>query len=266
MSVPSEVIAHYNAGREAARVVSGPGRLELWRTQDILLRHLPSPPASVLDVGGGTGVYASWLTGLGYRVHVVDPVPLHVRAAAALPGVSADVGDARGLVEPDSSYDAVLALGPLYHLIERSDRVLALAEFARVGRPGGLVAVAAISRYASTHDGYLEDRLHDPRFAAMAEADAATGVHRNDDNEPGWFTTAYFHHPDELAAEVTDAGLVLDSVLAVEGAAWLTPGLEVVLDDPARRQVMMRWLRSLERERSLLGASSHLLAPARVGP
>jgi hypothetical protein len=66
-------------------------RLELLRTRELLQRQLPSPPAVVLDVGGGTGVRAAWLAGRGYRVHLVDlQVPKTraksdtVRAGAAL--------------------------------------------------------------------------------------------------------------------------------------------------------------------------------------
>jgi 2-polyprenyl-3-methyl-5-hydroxy-6-metoxy-1,4-benzoquinol methylase len=41
---------------------------------------------AVLDVGGGSGVHAQWLAAGGYPVHLVDPVPRHMAAAAALPG------------------------------------------------------------------------------------------------------------------------------------------------------------------------------------
>jgi hypothetical protein len=52
-------------------------------------------------------------------------------------------GDARSLAEDDGSYDAVLLLGPLYHLTERTDRVRALAEHDRViaGATGHLLAI-----------------------------------------------------------------------------------------------------------------------------
>ena len=66
---------------EADRLVSGPSVLELLRTKEILSRLLPPPPAVVLDVGGGPGVYAAWLLARGYEVHLVDPVPLHVEQA-----------------------------------------------------------------------------------------------------------------------------------------------------------------------------------------
>jgi len=76
------------------------GRLEFLRTWDLLARVLPPAPARVLDVGGATGVYAGPLAAAGYRVHVVDPLPEHAQAAAALPGVTAAVGDARRLPRP----------------------------------------------------------------------------------------------------------------------------------------------------------------------
>jgi nucleoside-diphosphate-sugar epimerase len=67
-------------------------------------------------------VYASWLSSQGYQVHLIDPVPLHLEQARADGRFSVAPGDARSLAEEDSSYDAVLLLGPLYHLTERADR------------------------------------------------------------------------------------------------------------------------------------------------
>src|SRR6185436_3267742 len=114
---------YYNRGLERDRLDAGAGALELARTQALLERYLPPAPATIADVGGGPGRYAIWLTERGYRVHLVDPVPLHVEqareAARVLPGgalAGAEVGDARALNLADSSADAVLLLGPLYHL------------------------------------------------------------------------------------------------------------------------------------------------------
>ncbi|MEV4333334.1 class I SAM-dependent methyltransferase [Streptomyces sp. NPDC049597] len=67
----------------------------------------------------------------------------------AATGASAELGDARALTAAGSTYDVVLLLGPLYHLLDREDRLKALAEAGRVVRPGGLVAAATIGRYAS---------------------------------------------------------------------------------------------------------------------
>ena len=140
---------HYATDAEQQRLVRTPhGRLEFLRTQE-LLRRVLTPSASVLDVGGGTGVHAEWIARDGHQVHLIDVVPAHVEAAARLPGVTAAVGDARELAIEDGNVDVVLLLGPLYHLVEAVERARALAQARRVLRPGGVLAAAGISRYLS---------------------------------------------------------------------------------------------------------------------
>jgi ubiquinone/menaquinone biosynthesis C-methylase UbiE len=265
-----EVAAYYAQGVERDRLVAGQGALELARTQALLERHLPAPPAAVADVGGGPGRYAVWLASRGYRVHLVDPVPLHVEQARAAANelrgaalASAEVGDARALGLADASVDAVLLMGPLYHLPERSDRLRALAEARRVCRRGGVVIGAAISRFASTLDGLRAGYLEDPAFAAVAAGDRQDGRHRNPTGDPAYFTTAYFHRPDDLASEYAAAGLSHEATLAVAGPAWLLPDLDARLADEGRRAVLLAAIASVEAEPTLLGVSAHLLAVAR---
>ena len=180
----------------------------------------------------------------------------------AAPLASATVGEARRLDRPDASVDAVLLLGPLYHLTGRADRVAALAEARRVLRPGGVVTAAAISRFASTYDGLLRGFLDQPGFEAIVERDVREGQHRNPTGRPEWFTTAYFHLPGELVAELADAGLRPHAVVGVEGPGAVLPDVAERLADPARRERLLAAIRRVEAEPSLLGASSHLLAVA----
>jgi len=147
---PDEVVDFYALGLEKDRLDEDFFPLERARTQELILRHLPPPPGTILDVGGAAGAYALWLAERGYAVHLVDPVPLHVRQAeeasrARSAGrlASARVGDARSLGFTDASTEAVLLLGPLYHLIDRADRLRALAEARRVLKLSGLVFAAA---------------------------------------------------------------------------------------------------------------------------
>jgi ubiquinone/menaquinone biosynthesis C-methylase UbiE len=265
-----EIAAYYARGLERDRLAAGLGALELARTQSLLARYLPPPPAAVADIGGGPGRYAVWLAERGYRVHLVDPVPLHVEqaraAAAERPRValaSAELGDARALRLADASVDAVLLLGPLYHLPERADRLRALGEARRVCRSGGVVITAAISRYASILDGLRGGYLEDPAFAAVAAGDLDDGRHHNPTGDPAYFTVAYFQRPQYLAAECTAAGLTHEATLAVEGAGWLLPDLDARLADERRRAVLLSALSRLETEPALLGVSAHLLAVSR---
>jgi SAM-dependent methyltransferase len=260
--VDPDIRAHYDEGAEQERLTAAPqGRLELLRTQAILRAALPPPPARVLDVGGGAGIHGRWLADDGYDVLLLDPVPLHVEQARAA-GLAAELGDARELPAADGSADAVLMLGPLYHLPEPDGRLRALAEARRVLRAGGVVAAAAISRFASTLDGLRMGALADPAFRANVVRALETGIHRNPGRVPDWFTTAYFHRPDDLDAEVADAGFESVRVVGVEGPAWLLGDLAAWLDDPSRRALVLDHLARIESEPSLLGASAHLLALA----
>jgi SAM-dependent methyltransferase len=259
-----EILDYYEHGGEHQRLTAGTGRLEFLRTWDVLTRALPPAPARIVDVGGATGVYARPLAEAGYAVQVVDPVPDHVAAAGALSGVTAVLGDARRLPEPDASADAVLLFGPLYHLPERVDRITAWREAARVVRPGGVVAGAVISRFASMLDGVAKGYFAEPEFVSMVDRALGDGVHRNEGAQPRWFTSAYFHRPEEPAAEATDAGLTEARTVAVEGPMWMTgTRLTEFLADERLTGVMLDMLRRVEDEPSLFGASSHLLTIAR---
>jgi SAM-dependent methyltransferase len=254
-----DIRTYYERGGERTRL---DGSLELLRTKVLLERLLPPAPAAVLDVGGAFGVYATWLAGLGYTVQVVDPVPLHVESARAN-GIAAEAGDARALPEPDESWDAVLLLGPLYHLVDRGDRVRALAEARRVVRPGGVVLGATISRWASMYETLLNGMAGSPDFVDMMRRDLTTGTRRDTLHLADGFTTVYFHRPDELPGEVSDAGLRLDDLYAVEGMAQWMPDAAARLSDPDGRALLLELAARTEREPSTLGATAHLLVAAR---
>jgi ubiquinone/menaquinone biosynthesis C-methylase UbiE len=219
----------------------------------------------VVDVGGGAGAHALPLAERGYAVHLVDPVPLLVRQAredAGRRGISlaeATVGDARSIDMADESVDAVLLLGPLYHLTERARRIGALREARRVLRPGGLLAAAGISRYASTCDGLVLGFLLEPGFEAIVERDLAEGQHRNPAARFRWFTTAYFHRPEELREEVAESGFEAEGPIAVEGPGAFLPDVDAWLDHPDRRERLLRAIRRIESDPSVVGATGHML-------
>ena len=262
-----DVVAHYEAVPDHDRITTGLGQLELVRTQEVLRRHLGSAPLDILDVGGGTGVHAAWLVDDGHRVHLVDVSPRHVTMARSRPEahggrLTAAVGDARRLDAADASVDVVLLLGPLYHLAEPDDRRAALAEAFRVLRPGGLLAAAAVSRYASLFDGLARGHLFDAEFREIVSTDLASGRHRNPTGREGWWTTAYFHRPDELRSEIVAAGFAVDEVVGVEGVAPWIPALAERWLDPGHREVIVDAARLVEHEPAVIGVSPHLLAIA----
>ncbi len=229
---------------------------------------MPPPPAAVVDVGGAAGAYALWLAERGYIVHLLDRTPRLVAEAqrrssvAARPLVSCRVGDAR-------------ARSPVRHGGCRAPAGPALSSHRREGpgegargsrphsQPGGLLFAAAISRWASALDGLARELLTDTRFTGIVERDLRSGQHRNPTERVDYFTTAYFHRPDELASEVRSAGLELTGVFGIEGPGWILPDVVERMTDPTRREMLLRVARMLEAEPAVIGSSAHLLAVAR---
>lgn len=268
--VPPEMFEHYSTGYEAQRLQQGASQIERVRTQEIITRYIPQPPAIVFDTGGGPGIYAFWLAKQGYEVHLIDATPLHIerarQTALTLPDTplaEIEVGDARNVKRADSSVDVVLLMGPLYHLTQREDRLAALREAYRILKPGGILFAAAISRFASALDGLRQAWFDDPTFVPIVERDLTDGQHRNPTNHPEYFTTAFFHHPQELEVEVKESGFLYERTLPVEGPLWLFPYVIDNFNDQERRERFLALMRHIEHEPSLLGTTGHLLAVAR---
>ncbi len=260
---------YYDHGCELGRLAESCGQLEFERTKEIILRHLPPPPAVVADIGGGPGRYTLWLAQLGYQVWHRDLMPLHVeqlrQAASGNPRIQTTVGDARQLDLASESADAVLLLGPLYHLERRRDRVQALAETQRVVRPGGPVFVAAISRWATRMDGILRQRLYETIPGAESGLATTERTGRLPPLHPGSFC-GYTHRPGQLRAELTASGAQVIDLVCVEGPAYLLDDLAERLADDEARRVVLETARALERVPELLGIGPHLLATARQRP
>jgi ubiquinone/menaquinone biosynthesis C-methylase UbiE len=241
-----EIEEFYRKYDEQRRLSGERGAIEKLRTQAILARHLPPPPAVVIDIGGAAGVHAFPLADGGYDVHLVDPVARHIEQASArakgsgISLASIVLGDARNLELASSQADAILLLGPLYHLTEVGDRISALCEAFRVLKPGGILIAAGISRFVSL-----------------------SGQHRNSTGHTAYFTTAYFHRPEDLAEEVEQAGFSVVRVLAVEGPAWASAGIHDAMTDATQREQLLAFLSTIEAEPSILGASAHFIAVGR---
>ena len=133
------------------------GRLDRHRTEfavtlKALEEFLPLSPASVLDIGGGPGRYSIELAARGYNVTLLDVSRESLRLAkekAAGVGVRLKEtihSNALDLEQCDpESFDAVLLMGPLYHLLLEEERVKAVGEAVSVLKPGGRSTIAPVT-------------------------------------------------------------------------------------------------------------------------
>jgi len=259
-----EILDYYASGVETSRLDKDP--LEKMRTQQIISRYLFKVPLKILDVGGGTGAYAYWLKQLGHEVHLIDPSFTNIEYAKQkgkelsleLDGIQS--GFAEQLTYENESFDLVLLLGPLYHLTEKSDRIKALTEAERVLKPKGKIFAAAISRFASALDGFSRNLVADDAFVAIMQHDLQNGQHRNPTGNFEYFTTAFFHHPDEIKKELSEAGFVDERVLPVESFGWLLPAFNEKWKDKNFRELLLKTIATVENDQSILGISAHLIA------
>ena len=237
--VAAEVRAYYekHGDREWYRLTRH--RVEFAVTLRVLRDSLPAG-ARVLDAGGGPGRYAVALAAAGHQVTLLDLVPRmlarardhaqdrRVRLEGLVEGNATDLSRFE-----DGSFEAVLLLGPLYHLPAAEDRFRALREARRVLVPGGLLLAAFLTRFAPLRQAAGTDPRDLLRGAERYESLLETGVlppPRRDEELPhGYYARAEevppllaaagFEPPRMLAAESILDGIE-DRVGALHGPAW----------------------------------------------
>ncbi len=264
-TIDTEVLAGYNAGNEKGRLHRGLGLIEFARSKELLAEMLPPAPAVIYDIGGGYGEYAYWLASLGYQVYLYDIAEGNICLAEEMSretGIKlarAEVADARCIDRPDESADAILLMGPLYHIMEREERLLCLRECHRLLKPSGMLFTGNISRYATvlkyTMAYDVNPKMDDADFFAMLEDTVDTGVHVK---KP--MGLAYFHKPSELREEIETAGFRDVDLRGILGGCWMIRNLDEAWQDPHRRETILRVVRLLEKEESLMGLSTHFVS------
>lgn len=264
-----EIYEFYENGAEIGRLERGLGKVEAQRTKELLSRLLPEGKRlHICDVGGGIGYYSQWLAEQGHEVTLIELAPAAVEYARAhqTTPYRAEQGDARdlSLVEAESM-DAVLLMGPLYHLLQKQERLLALREAHRILKPGGLLIAAGISKFSSATwavsvFGAANDFLDDEIYFEMLEGEILRNEHIRPKEYPNFLAQAYFHTPEGLEKELEEGGFSPAGVYAVEGCIWFCPALQEKWEIPESRERLLRLVRMTEQEPSLLGISPHFLA------
>ena len=264
-TTPRDVVRFYGSDVEVDRLERGIGAVEFERTKELIARFV-RPASAIADVGGAAGHYAKWLVENGHRVELVDPVPRHLEfareRAGEPPAFGVHLGDARALPFADEAFDAVLLLGPLYHLGELDDRIAAVREAARVCRSGGVVLAAAISRAAFLLDCVRLGSILDDRVFGNVQDELRTGRRVSEERRTAPFPDAYFHLPDELEADLAAGGLTVEGIYGIEGPSALFADLDELWRDPDARERVLEVARVTETHPQLIVVSSHLLGIA----
>ena len=223
----------------------------------------------MLDIGGGPGRYTIWLAKRGHHVSLADLCPEQLAIARTKIGQSGleamveevVVADARDLSHwPDNSFDAVLSLGPFYHLPDPNDRDLAAAELQRVLRVGGTAFVALMPRHAFLRRTFdIPDERHHLTQPDFMMRLLNEGVFIND--VPGRFTDGYGALPEDISPFFERHGFATLALLSAEGIAVNSQHAlsELASSDPAAYQTALDIIIQIAGDPSILGMANHLL-------
>jgi SAM-dependent methyltransferase len=264
---------YYNrhAEREHGRLVKDAYHaVEFGVTLHYLRKHLP-PSGHLLDIGGGSGRYCVELARRGYRMTLADVSPRLLsmaeeefrREAVSSRIARVDRADCRDLsIYGNGQFDGVLALGPIYHLIDPADRDMAISEIARVSRAGATVFLSGISRY-----GLYRTLLTHPEFEyeftdkRHVEEMIRGGVHRASwHDEEDVFPDAWFCTPPELAGLAEPHGFETLEIAACEGlSSHHREATERLRKNERAWQLWWDIILETSNEPSLVGASEHIL-------
>lgn len=250
------------------------GVVEFAITCYVLNQYLP-PASRILDLGGGPGRYTIWLVQHGHRVVLADLSPELLRIAQtkiAQAGLNEQVeeitkADACDLSRwSDNEFDAVLCLGPFYHLPNVEDRQKAAKEIIRVLRPNGLGFVALMPRIAFLRRTLaMADERHRLGQADFVRRVVNEGLFEND--IAGRFTNGYGVKPAEVAPFFEGYGFRTLDLLAAEG---ITVGMQRALvdlaeNDPRTYRAALEVIVRTASDPSILGMAAHLLYIGQIG-
>jgi ubiquinone/menaquinone biosynthesis C-methylase UbiE len=238
--------------------------MEFAVTMRALKDYLPPAPAKILDVGGGPGRYAIALAQLGYHVTLFDlswGCLALAKQKAQQAGVKIEgfeYGDARDLSRfAAGSFDAILLMGPLYHLLAEEDRRQALREARRVLRFGGLLFAAFITRNAVIRWAAKEEPDWIIRHPERLKALLSSGALRKAPGEPG-FTSAHFAHPNEIKPLMESEGFETLDLIACEGVvSMIEEKINELTDEAFAAWVELNYV--LGKDPNVHGAAEHLL-------
>lgn len=220
----SRIKEYYSSGREVERLASEDGWFERERTLHLLGRHIRAS-SRVLDIGGGSGVYARPLAQKGHSVTLVDLSPELIEIAREEDAKAPDGERLSSIVcadiasyEPQGSFDAVVCLGPGYHAGGAQEFARMCEHAARFARPGGLIFFAYLPRLTSVA-GLISRAASNPEHVGPGVLTNALqeGVFRNDAD--GGFAEVYFATPEEVERGFEAIGVRCIEMCSVRGFA-----------------------------------------------
>lgn len=262
--ISRNIESFYNKASEETRLDKGMGVFEFERIKSLIEKYIPSSSSKIIDIGGGTGKYSEWLAKKGHQVHLVEPVPKHIKLAESRANklknkFSVQLGESRKLEFQNNFADLIILHGPLYHLQKKEDRDLTISEAKRVLKNDGIILGFAINYTASTLVGLLNGLIHKKSFFEMCKEELTSGIHNPPDDFPWLLAEAYYHKPEQLKDEFINQELTYINTYAVEGMAWLDKEYFANMMNSEKKKTLLELIKITENDSCLLPFSPHMM-------
>ena len=251
----SKVKQFYQSYNEDARLVKDNYHQVEFITTLYFLDNYIKSGLKVIDIGAGTGRYAFYLAQQNCHVTALDIVPKYVKLMqekAKQQSLNLEIFhvDARDLSRfGDAKFDTVLCMGPLYHLKTDKERKQALSECLRILKPGGIISVAYVNRYASHLMEILkENKPLDTKFLKKIINKGLQAGEMSD--------SFYFSFPFEIEQMMSDFGVRKEKNVGTDGVTYLLGKRANLLSETEFKYWLDYHLKTCDSE-SLLGYSLH---------
>ncbi|MCH1642151.1 class I SAM-dependent methyltransferase [Paenibacillus timonensis] len=233
-------------------------KIEFDITKRYLDEYVTGDHLQVFDIGGGPGRYTIYLAEKGHQVTLLDLSKRHIEVArekadergVSLAGtIHGNALDLSGIIQ---TFDVILLMGPLYHLVKEADRKTAVEEALRHLKPGGLLVASFISNYAPLQD-YLAN------LQPVESIDQLLGYLTHVENKTSeGFTTAYFTDFKEARSLMASFGLAELAFAGVENILGSKENeINRLTDDEYRKWLEIGY--RLSQDENLMGTSLHFL-------
>jgi 2-polyprenyl-3-methyl-5-hydroxy-6-metoxy-1,4-benzoquinol methylase len=255
------VIDYYENNDEDSRLSSNKARKIEFIISTKILDEYIQPADKILDAASGTGIYSLHYAESGHEVLAADITPKHIetlnmkiKSSTKKLNIETKVNNAIDLSPFDSeSFDTVLCMGPLYHLIEKSDREKCISECIRVLKKGGVLAIAYINKY------YIIPHLLTGRNKLLTSSLVSKVIDEGvikDGEEDCFWTDAFFTSPIEIEEFLSQFNIDIIDHAAVDGLSpYLRGSIDAMSDE--EYEIWVNYQLKTCREKTILGISNH---------
>ena len=248
----NELEKYYNKFNEDKRLKSRHGQVEFFVTMKYIMDEIGGRNGlKVLDIGAGTGAYATPLSEMGHFVTAVELVRKNLSYMTPTENLIVKQGNAKKLKLPNDTFDITLVFGPLYHLMTREEKLQAISEAKRVTKSGGTIMLMYLMNdYAVISYALKEGHLLESVNNGKLDKDFQTHT-----DEKDLYSYVRINEIDELMQK---SALKRKKIIAVDGPTdYIRPTINKMTDEEF--EVYKQYVLSIAERSELLGASSHVL-------